>query len=356
MLDAARLSGIPAFDDQNGMMMEGAGGSALANVRIDNGKRLSIFRTYVYPYMDRKNLTVLTDAAVTRVVFEGKRAAGVEVSIDGQRRLFTAGTEVVLSLGAINTPKVLMQSGIGDEEHLHSFGIDVVQHLPGVGRNLQEHLMVAGCVWEYETALPPRNNAAEATFFWKSDPSLDAPDLQPFQIEAPFVSQETAHFNPPPASWSISPGLVRPASRGRLHLTGAHPSDRIDIDANLLSDPADLKALKACVHLCREIGNSSPMRPFRKREVMPGNLRGSELDDFIKAAASPYRHQSCTAKMGRDEMSVVSGDLRVYGVTNLSIADASVMPRVTTGNTMAPCVIIGERASTFIKTRHGLRV
>ncbi|XYH98401.1 GMC family oxidoreductase [Sorangium sp. So ce1128] len=354
MLEAARSVGIPTFADQNGAMMEGEGGCALANVRIRDGKRLSIFRTYVYPYLDRPNLTVLTGALVTRVLFEGKRAVAVEVVFEGKARSIGAGREVVLSLGAINTPKVLMQSGVGDEEELRRFGIDVVQHLPGVGRNLQDHALLASCVWEYKQPLPPRNNGAEATFFWKSDPSVDTPDLQPFQVEFPYVSPETARLNPPASSWSIAPGVVRPRSQGRLRLTGASPSDPVDIDANILGDPADMKAMLICVQLCREIGNSAALRPFTKREIMPGDLRGSALEHFVRDGIVTYWHQTCSAKMGRDPVSVVDGQLRVYGIENLRVADGSVMPRVTTGNTMAPCVIIGERAAEMIRRRHGL--
>jgi choline dehydrogenase len=354
MLEAAWAAGIPVFADQNGAMMEGKGGCSLANVRIRDGKRLSIFRTYVYPYMDRPNLTVLTGALVAKVILEEKRAVGVEVLRDGKLQRFQAGGEVVLSLGAIHTPKVLMQSGIGDKTELEKFGIDVVQHLPGVGRNLQEHVLIAGCVWEYATPLPFRNCGAEATFFWKSDPSLDTPDMQPFQIEVPYVSAELAHLDPPASSWSITPGLVRPASRGSLHLTGAQSSDPVDIDTNILSDPADLKALVASVQLCREIGNAVALRPFVKREVLPGNLRGAELETFVRTAATPYWHQTCSAKMGRDPMSVVDGSLKVYGIENLRIADGSVMPRVTTGNTMAPCVIIGERAAALIRQKQAV--
>jgi choline dehydrogenase len=144
MLEAVRSLGIPAFDDQNGKMMEGEGGAAITNLRIRDGGRLSVFRTYAYPYpyMDRGNLTVLTGALVTHVVFDGKRAGGVEFLRAGQSHRIAARREIVLSLGAINTPKVLMQSGIGDESELTRAGIDVVQHLPGVGRNFQDHIFI----------------------------------------------------------------------------------------------------------------------------------------------------------------------------------------------------------------------
>jgi choline dehydrogenase len=265
-----------------------------------------------------------------------------------------ARSEVVLSLGAIHTPKVLMQSGIGDQAELQRHGIPVVQHLPGVGKNLQDH-PAFGCVWEYQQPLPPRNNGAEATYFWKSDPALDTPDLQTGQGEFPFSTAETAaRFDLPEFGWTLLGGVVRPKSRGHIRLTGPDPCDPVQIQANMLSHPDDLKAAIAGVELCREIGNSAALRPFTKREVMPGNLKGAELERFIRDAASTYWHQTCTAKMGHDGMSVVDATLKVYGIEHLRIADGSIMPRVTTGNTMAPCVIIGERAAEIIKAQHTL--
>jgi choline dehydrogenase len=201
--------------------------------------------------MDRPNLTVLTAALVTRVTLEGKRATGVEIAYDGKSVRIGAGAEVVLSLGAIHTPKVLMQSGIGDASELQRLGIPTVQHLPGVGQNFQDHFGIA-CVWEYQRTLAPRNNGGEATFFWKSNPPLDTPDLQTCQIEVPFCSAETAaRFNPPAASTSV-------------------------VDAHL----------------------------------------------------------------------------KVYGIDNLRVADGSIMPRVMTGNTMAACIIIGERAGQILQAEH----
>jgi choline dehydrogenase len=354
MVDAARSIGMPTFDSNNGRMMEGGGGASIIDLRVRDGKRLSVFRSYVFPWMDRPNLTVLTHALVTRLTLEGKRATGVEIALDGKIQRITAGCEVVLSLGAMHTPKVLMLSGIGDQAELRRLGLPVVQHLPGVGQNFQDHFGV-GCVWEYQRPLAPRNNGAEAVFFWKSNPGLDAPNLQTCQAEVPFCSAENrARFNPPPAGWSLYGAVVRPKSRGQIRLTGPNPDDPIQIKANALSHPDDLKATVACVELCREIGNAAALRPFTKREVMPGNLRGPALEDFIRDAASTYHHQTCTAKMGRDSMSVVDGQLKVYGIENLRIADGSIMPRVTTGNTMAPCMIIGERAAEVLRNEHKL--
>jgi choline dehydrogenase len=351
---AAHDAGIPAFGNQNGLMMEAAGGAAISDLRVRGGARQSVFRSYTYPYLAQGNLTVLTGALVTRVTLEGSRATGVEFIHDGALRRVSARTEIVLSLGAVNTPKVLMLSGIGDHGEVARHGIATRQHLPGVGRNLQDHPGI-GCVWEYPVPLPPRNNASEATVFWKSDPALPTPDIQVCQVEVPLASAETAAaFGMPREGWTLFAGVVRPESRGRVQLTGPHPTDPVRIEANMLADPADMAAAVAAVEMCRDIAHTAPLRGFAHREVMPGNLKGPDLEAFVRNAAITYWHQTCTAKMGRDEMSVVDGALRVYGIAGLRIADGSIMPRVTTGNTMAPCVIIGERAAEMLKHAHSL--
>ncbi len=353
-LDAAETVGIPSFDSPNGVMMEGDGGAAISDIRVRAGVRQSVFRAYTYPYMDRPNLTVLTDALVTRVLLDNQTATGVEFVYEDKTHRIAAGVEVILSLGAINTPKVLMLSGIGDSTDLARLGIAPVQHLAGVGRNLQDHAGI-NCVWESPGTLAPRNTSSESTIFWKSDPALDTPDLQCCQLETPFASAETAAlFGMPAYGWSMFTGVVRPESRGRLWLTGSGPADPVRIEANLLSHPADLAAAVAGVERTREIGNAAPLRPYAKREVMPGKLTRRGLERYVRDAAITYWHQTCTAKMGRDELSVVDGQLRVYGIQRLRIADGSIMPRVTTGNTMAPCVVIGERAAQILRHTHRL--
>jgi choline dehydrogenase len=233
MVEGARSVGIPTFDDHNGRMMEGEGGASIMELRVRDGKRLSVLRTYTFPYMDHPNLTVLTHALVTRVIFEGKRATGVEITYDGKTHRMSAGFEVVLSLGAIQTPKLLMQSGIGNQAELQRLGIPLVQHLPGVGRNFQDHALIS-CVWEYHQPLAPRNNMGEAILFWKSTLRLDTPDLIRLdtpdltvcQAEVPICSPENAaRFNPPPGSWALLGGVVRPKSRGHIGLTGPNPLD-----------------------------------------------------------------------------------------------------------------------------------
>lgn len=348
MVEAASSIGIPGVADHNGAIMEGDGGCAIANMRLRDNRRLNVPTDYLHPIMNQPNITVLTRALVHRLVMDGKRARGVEFEWDGQVRKIMVDREVILSTGAIHTPKILMLSGIGDQAELTRLGIATVMHLPGVGQNFQDHTMIGGCMWEAREPLPARNNSAEATFFWKSDPSLDTPDLQPFQIEVPYTS-EVFSKQAVPGGWVINPGIVRPKSRGFLRLTSADPRALVEIHANTLQHPDDVKALRKGVELCRELGNSAAMKPFVKREVLPGPIKGEALDEFIRNGAVSYFHQTCTAKMGRDSMSVVDASLKVYGIEGLRIADGSIMPQVSTGNTMAPCVLIGERMAEILK-------
>jgi choline dehydrogenase len=340
--------GIPIFENQNGRMMEADGGASIPDMRIRDGKRQSVFRSYVFPCMDRPNLTVLCHALVTRLTFKGKRATGVEICWDGHTHRIRAGREVIMSLGAINTPKVLMQSGIGDQTELRRFGIRVVQHLPGVGHGFQDHPVV-GCVWECSEPLAP-DVVPDAVLFWKSETGLGSPDFQ--ILQGVLSAEDAAKLGLPASGWTLLGNVVQPKSRGHVRLTGSDPADPVQIEANLLSDPDDRKAALECVKLCRELGSFDVLRPFLKREILPGKLKRTTLEDYIRDAAISFWHQTSTAKMGRDAMSVVDGNLKIYGVDSLRIADGSIMPRVTTGNTMAPCVIIGERAAEIIRNQH----
>lgn len=357
VVDGAKSLGIPTFDSHNGEMMEGPGGAAIIDLRVRDGVRQSAYRSYVHPHRAQPNLTVLPNALVIRLMMNASTVTGVEFVHGGKVYRAEAANDVVLSLGAFNTPKLLMQSGIGDCTHLQQHGIPVVQHLPGVGQNFQDHVGF-DCLWECREPITPRNNGVEATYFWRSEPGLDSPDLQTCQAQFPKSSsaENTKRFNPPAASWNLFPGLVQAKSRGEIRLTGPNPHDALDIQARFLSHPDDLKAAIAAVELAREIGNSPELSSFTKREVMPGPLKGVELERFIRDAASTYWHQSGTAKMGNDAKAVVDGRLRVHGVNRLRIADASIMPRITTGNTQAPCVVIGERAADILRADHDLPV
>lgn len=352
MLDAANEVGVPTFDSPNGEMMEGAGGAAITEMLVRDGRRNSLYRAYVRPNLDRPNLTVVTGALVLRVLVEQGRATGVEVLRGGERFEVRANHEVVLSLGAMHTPKVLMQSGIGERAELERVGIPVVRHLPGVGGNLQDHVSF-GCVWEYEEPMAPRNSGSEATLYWKSRPELEAPDLLFCQVEFPVPSDRTAARGVPMNGWTMFAGLAHPKSRGRVRLTGSDPSAPLRIEAGMLSDPRDLEAGLACVKLCRELGAARAFSPYVRGEALPGDLTGAALEDFVRDAAVTYWHQSCTAKMGTDDLSVVDSRLKVHGVEGLRVADASVFPRVPTGNTQAPCAVVGEKAARAIIEDNG---
>lgn len=361
LAQAVAASGIPIVEDMNGAVMEGAGGGGVPNITVKGRhERVSMAGAYLRPVMAQPNLTVLLRAEVQRLQFEGTRVVGIDFAHGGASHQARAECEVVLALGAIHTPKILMLSGIGDEHELRRHGIAPRHHLPGVGRNFQDHILVAGCVWEYATPEEPRNNSAEFTFFCKSDSALPTPDLQPMLEECAFGSELTRpqYALPvnPSAAWSLAPGLVRPHSRGHVSLTGNRAEDRVAVHTNFLQDRRDVDALLHAVALCREIGNSPALRPFARRELMPGPLGAADMERWLRRAAGTYFHQTGTAKMGRDAMSVVDGALRVYGILGLRIADGSVMPTITTGNTMAPCVMIGERAADLLLMAHGAAV
>ena len=347
MLDAAASFGIPQFDSHNGTMMQGDGGCALAELTIRNGERRSLFRSYVVPKMHQPNLTVLSGALVTRLLFENKRATGVEVLVDGELRNFQASSEIILSLGAIHTPKVLMQSGIGDADELRKHHIPVVQHLPGVGQNLQDH-PVLDAAWEYAEHPAPRNNLAEAVLLWKSDVSLKQPDLLMAQVEATRASPEImTQFNPPPSFWGFKIAVLQPRSRGRISLTGTRPDQPVVIETGYFHETKDLDTALLGLELARSIGNSAPLSRFVTRELMPAGKLAPK--DFARQGAMSFQHQTCTAKMGLDELAVVDGQLRVHGVHGLRIADGSIFPRITRGGTMAPCAVVGERAADLLK-------
>jgi choline dehydrogenase len=319
------------------------------DVTTDFAERTRANQQHLASKLESRFDYIVCGAGTTGCVVAARLAAdsGVEVLWQGKTRRVEAGREVVVSLGAVQTPKLPMQSGIGDEAELRRVGVPILQALPGVGRNQHDHVAF-GCVWESTDDTLPRVPRSQTACFWKTDGGLDAPNFYAYARRGPEVTAENAvRFNPPAASWSLIIGK-RPKSRGAIHVTGPNPTDPVRIDANYLDDPQDLTDLAAGVSVAREIGNSAALRPFTGREIAPGRLNVAELDGFFREGLGTFWHQSGTAKIGRDTMSVVDGALKVYGVEGLRIADASIMPRVTTGNTMAPCVVIGERAAAFL--------
>lgn len=234
-----------------------------------------------------------------------------------------------------------MLSGVGDAADLRSHGIEVVVDSPEVGANFQDHILHGGCLWEPHEAQVPRNSAAYAAGFRKSDSALVSPDINIVQIEIPYASEVVAaQYAPPPSSWALCAGLVAPKSRGRLTLRSADPQDRPILD---------VAALAEGIELCRELGNSPQMRPFAKREAAPGRqLSASELDALVRDGATTYFHEAGTCRTGRDSAAVVDPELRVNGAQNLRVADASFMSRIPGVATMATCVLIGARMAEVL--------
>lgn len=355
LLDAVQDLGIPRVADLNAEAMEGDGAAGLTNVILKDGQRVSVSAAYLHPVLHQPNITVMLKTQVVRLRARGQRISGVQLARDGRTRDVQAEVEVILCTGAVNTPKLLMLSGIGPRKELERHGLPLLQPLDGVGRNFQDHLLFGGCMWEYVSPEPRRNNSAEFTFFWKSDPSLATPDLQPCLEEYPYATEVTRRqYRIPEAAWVLAPGLVKPTSRGYLTLASASVWEDPLIHPGFLSTEEDMAASRRAFELCRELGNSASLKPFAKREIMPGPLTGKDFDTFLRNAAATYFHESGTCKMGRDALSVVDGQLQVYGVEGLRVADASVMPTITTGNTMAPCVVIGERCAEEIQEKYGI--
>lgn len=316
---------------------------------MENGRRLSVFGSYVRPVLDRPNLTVLTSARVRRVLFEGRRAVGVDVNWNGENHILRAGEQVVLSAGAINTPQLLMLSGIGDRAQLASHAIDLVQHLPDVGKGLQDHTNFP-VVSEHPASILPRGNGGEATLFAATAEAVDGPNIIMCQAEFPICSPEAGRHGVPQHGWSMIVGLAQPKSRGQVLLRDADPFSSPIIELNALSDPDDLRLAKEAVALARQIAGADAFAQIGSFEALPGK-ETSDLTEFVRDSAMPFWHQSCTARMGRDDSAVVGPDLKVYGVENLTVADASIMPRLTTGNTMAPCIVIGENAADVLSSQ-----
>ncbi len=353
LLAACKSMNLPVLDDQNGAREEGSGGFALTNQIIREGRRQSMARSYLYPVLGRKNVTLLVNTHVDRLSFTGNRVTGVEVSGAGGPRRIQAKNEVILSSGGINTPKLLMLSGIGDEAQLREHGIKTVVHSPEVGKNFQDHLLHGGCLWEPKEHVPHRNSAANAAGFAKSQASLASPDINLVQIEIPYASDVVGkRYTPPNTAWALCAGLVAPKSRGEVRLKSSNPADRPVVDARFLSHPDDVKALVYGIEMAREIGNSPAMSAFVKREVAPGQkLAGQDMENFVRDGATTYFHQAGTCRMGKDNKAVVDAKLRVNGVKNLRIADSSIMPRIASVATMASCVLIGERMAEILTHR-----
>ncbi|MER7668220.1 GMC family oxidoreductase N-terminal domain-containing protein [Kitasatospora sp. NPDC096128] len=348
MLDGAESMGLDRYDSPNGELAEHGSGCAVRDEIVENGRRLSPYRALVAPRRAQRNLTVLTETLVTRVLFEGDRAVGVEAVAQGCPVRFRAAREVVLSLGAVQTPKVLMQSGIGPAGHLEALGIEVLHDLPGVGANLDDHLLV-GCVWKAGTPELPHPARAQAVCFWGNDGHAESPQFVMYSGAAAFMSPEAqARYGRPDPAFTFLLGM-RLRSRGSVRLAGADPTSPPVIETGYFDEPDDLRDAVAAYRFAEAIADSEAMHPYQGPGVVPRNASDREVAAYLRAAANTFWHQCGTARIGLDHYAVVDPELRVRGLERLRIADASVLPRVTSGNTMAPCMVIGHRAATLLR-------
>jgi len=350
-IDGCLELGYPATDDFNGPQMEGAGWH---HINVRDGKRFSTKEGYLDPAMGRPNLTLSTSSQATGLVFSGDRCTGVEYVKDGQAQTATARRDVIVCSGALESPKLLLLSGIGPAAHLDDVGIPVRVGLPGVGENFHNHVL-CGVISECSQPVPPPNqNQSEVALFCKSDPGWVGPDLQIGFVTVPFdIIVGQAH----PNSVSILPGVVRPMSRGWVRLAGTDPLAKPLVNPNYLSAPSDLDRLVQGMKLARDIFATSAFSKWVQGEMSPGPdvSTDAELRDFVIAKADSYHHQVGSCKMGSDSMAVVDPEhLKVYGVEGLRVADASVMPVVPSGNCHAGIVMIAERLADKLKAEYKL--
>jgi len=340
---AAQEIGIPANPDYNAAAPDGI---SYVQFTIKDGRRVSAATAYLHPILHDPLLTVLTSAHVRSLEFAGSRCVGVRWERHGQTQRTRAAREVVLCAGAIESPALLMRSGIGEHRHLREHGIGVLEHLPGVGANLQDHLLVP-VIFSTDRS-PGRPSAglspAQTHLFWRSRPGLLGPDIQPLHFPLPMY---LPGMSGPPSGFTLQAGMIRPVSRGTVRLGGPSPTDPLCIDPQTLACGTDMDAIVAAAELCRELGNASTLTgEWGARELYPGS--GADLRAYVRATVATYHHQAGTCAMGRYPQSVVDDRLRVYGMDGLRVADASVMPDVPSGNTNAPAILIGERAADFI--------
>ena len=370
-LEAGRQAGYPLTADMNGFQQEGFG---RLDMTVGRGRRCSAANAYLRPAMRRGNLTVRTHALATRVLFEGRRAVGVRYRRAGVFHEVRARREVILCAGAINSPQLLMLSGIGPQHELAAHGIDVLRELPGVGENLQDHLefyfqvacrepitlysqislmrrALIGARWLLTRDGLGASNHFESGGFIRSHAGVRYPDIQfhflPLAVNYDGSALAREH------GFQAHVGPMRSRSQGWVRLRSAGALDKPRICFNYMSRAEDWEQMRACVRLTREIFAQPAFDRFRGREIQPGAAveTDEQIDAFIREKAESAFHPSCTCKMGSvtDSQAVVDPQARVIGVAALRVVDSSIMPSITTGNLNAPTIMLAEKAADHIR-------
>ena len=369
-VEAGRQAGFETTGDYNGEKQEGFG---LMEQTIYKGKRWSVASAYLRPALKRGNVGLIRCFA-RRAVIENGRAVGVEIERGGKIEELRVNKEIILSGGTINSPHLLMLSGIGPKKELEKHGIPVVKDLPGVGGNLQDHVTVSISNEDpsgYSFALTPKSfprlagqaakyllsrkgllssPVAEAGGFIRTQEGLDRPDVQ---VTFMVGMKTKANFVPTIHGTICHMNICRPKSRGRMSLRSASPYDKPIIEPGFLKDKEDVQILIRAIRIIREIFTKPAMAPYVGKEILPGREKTSDedLEKFIRGHAATVYHPVGTCKMGpkSDKMAVVDNELRVHGIDGLRVADASIMPNIVSGNTSAPAMMIGERVAEFIQ-------
>ena len=363
--------GIPHNPDFNGAVQAGCGAY---QTTTRNKRRCSAAVGYLRPAMKRPNLTVEMGCMVRRITFEGTRATGVEYFNGRERRVARAESEVLVTSGAIGTPKIMMLSGIGPADHLKEHGIEVVRDLPGVGSNLSDHFGIdivaeltghysldkynkwhwaawAGAQYALFRSGPITSNVVEGGAFWFSGEAGDVPDLQ-FHFLAGAGAEAGVPSVPPGSSGiTLNSYTVRPKARGTVRLRSADPSALPVVDPNFLGHPDDLETSVEGVRISREIFSQPSLRKVIRKVHFPddGVKTRKEMEDYARQYGRTSYHPACTCKMGTDVMAVVDPQLRVHGLDGIRICDSSVMPSLIGSNTNAPTIMIGEKASDLVR-------
>ena len=373
-LDAAVQAGYEINNDMNGFKQEGFG---LMDTTIFNGKRQSTSHTYLHPISNRKNLKILTNSLVNKIIIKNNKAIGVECIAGKNVISYFADEEVLLSAGSINSPQILLLSGIGPSKDLKNYNIEVKQNIEGVGKNLQDHLetyvqyeckkpvtlfneynpikmAMTGIQWFlFKTGTAAHSNL-ETGGFVRSNNLVDYPNIQYHFF--PSLVIDHGRTNPDRHAFQAHVGPMRPTSRGEIKLKSNDPCLAPSIRFNYMQTEHDLSEMREGIAIAREIFSQKSFDEFRGKEMSPGSLNSEEdLNEFIRNKGDTAYHPCGTCKMGKDNLSVVDEELKVYGIENLRVVDASIMPNIVTGNLNASTIMIAEKAADLVLNNNPLK-